>query len=75
MERNNFFNLGKTNMVLIAVSFLIIVIGFFVTAGVESGAAYNPDIFAARHVTVGPMISFAGFVFMIVAILYKKKEK
>ncbi len=75
MERNNFFNLGKTNMILIAVSFLVIVIGFFVTAGVESGAAYNPDIFSSRHVTVGPMISFAGFVFMIVAILYKKKEK
>ena len=75
MERNNFFNLGKTNMLLIAVSFAVIVVGFVLTAGVESGAEYNPDIFTARHVTVGPMISFAGFVCMIIAILYKKKEK
>lgn len=75
MEQNNFFNLGKTNMILIAISFIIIVVGFIITSGVESGVEYNPAIFSERHVTVGPMISFAGFIFMIVAILYKKKEK
>lgn len=67
--------LPKLNLYLIAVSFAIIVIGFALMAGEPSGETYNPDIFSVRRITVGPMISLAGFVLMLFAILYRGKKK
>lgn len=70
------FNLPKLNFVLVAASFVIIVLGFALMTGAPSGATeYNPDIFSVRRITVGPMISLFGFVVMIAAILYKPKKK
>ncbi len=67
--------LPKLNLILIGISFLIIIIGFALMTGEPSGATeYNPDIFSVRRITVGPMISLAGFVLMIVAILWPKKK-
>ena len=63
-------------MILIAVSLVIIIVGFALMTGEPSGATeYNPDIFSFRRITVGPMIALFGFVMMIFAILFKKKEK
>lgn len=68
-------NLGKINLILIAISFIIIVIGFALMTGSASGATeYNPDIFSFRRVTVGPMTALLGFILMIVAILWKGKR-
>ncbi len=67
--------LPKLNLILIAVSVAIIVLGFALMAGEPSGEVYNPDIFSFRRITVGPMISLAGFVMMIIAILYRPKKK
>ncbi len=68
------YNLPKLNSILIAIAFVVIVVGFALMVGSPSGATeYNPDIFSTRRITVGPMISLAGFVLMIVAILWKKK--
>lgn len=70
------YNLPKLNIVLIAVSFVIIVLGFALMTGAPSGATeYNPDIFSVRRITVGPMISLFGFVVMIAAILFRPKKK
>jgi len=70
------YNLDRINLVLIAVSTLIIILGLCLMVGQPSGATeYNPDIFSTRRITVGPMISLFGFVFMIFAILYKSKKK
>ncbi len=68
-------NLPKLNIILIAVSFVIIVLGFALMAGAPSGETYNPDIFSVRRITVGPMISLFGFVSMIFSILWKGKAK
>ncbi len=68
------YHLPKQNSILIAVSFVVIVIGFALMIGEPSGATeYNPDIFSFRRITVGPMIALAGFVLMVVAILWKKR--
>lgn len=67
--------LPKLNLILIALSFLIIVIGFALMVGAPSGETYNPDIFSFRRITVGPMISLAGFVLMLFAILFRAKKK
>ncbi|MGN0226563.1 MAG: DUF3098 domain-containing protein [Paludibacteraceae bacterium] len=67
--------LPKLNLILIAVSFAIIVLGFALMVGAPSGEVYNPDIFSSRRVTVGPMIALFGFVTMIFAILFRRKKK
>jgi hypothetical protein len=67
-------SLSKLNLILIAVSFAIIVLGFALMVGEPSGEVYNPDIFSFRRVTVGPMISLFGFVSMIFAILFRTKK-
>lgn len=68
-------SLPKLNILLIAVSFLIIVAGFALMAGEPSGETYNPDIFSFRRITVGPMIALFGFVSMVVSILWKGKKQ
>ena len=67
--------LPKLNLVLIAVSFAVIVLGFALMTGEPSGEVYNPDIFSFRRITLGPMISLFGFASMIFAILYRHKKK
>ena len=68
-------SLPKLNIILIAVSFLIIIVGFAFMAGAPSGEVYNPDIFSFRRITIGPMIALFGFVSMVVSILWKGKKK
>ena len=68
-------SLPKLNIILIAVSFLIIVAGFAMMAGAPSGEVYNPDIFSFRRITVGPMVSLFSFISMVVSILWKGKQK
>lgn len=68
--------LPKFNSILIAVCVLVIFVGFALMTGEPSGATeYNPDIFSFRRITVGPMIALAGFILMIVAILFPKKNE
>lgn len=70
------YNLPKLNAILIAISLVIIVVGFALMVGTPSGAdAYNPDIFSFRRITVGPMIALFGFIMMMAAILYKPRKK
>lgn len=70
------FNLPKLNAILIAISLVIVVVGFALMVGAPSGATeYNPDIFSFRRITLGPMIALFGFLTMIVAILYKSRKK
>ncbi len=74
MEEKKFV-ISKINYILIAAAFAIIVIGFLLMGGKPSDVEFNPDIFSTRRIVVGPMISFAGFLFMVFAILYKPKSK
>jgi uncharacterized membrane protein len=70
------FNMPKANAILIAISFIIVVVGFALMVGAPSGATeYNPEIFSFRRITLGPMIAFGGFILMIVAILFKLQKK
>jgi hypothetical protein len=70
------FNLPVLNAILIAISLVIVVVGFALMVGEPSGAAeFNPDIFSFRRITIGPMVALFGFVMMIVSILYKPRKK
>ena len=74
METNPRFTLGKINVILIAVGFLIVVLGFVLMSGSTTGTEFNPDVFSFRRITVAPMVSLAGFVFIVFAILFKPKN-
>jgi hypothetical protein len=75
MENNKHFTLGKINLILIAVGFAIIVLGFALMTGSSTIKQFEPDIYSFRRITVGPMISLFGFISIIFAILYKPKSK
>ena len=70
------YNLPKVSAILIAISLVIIVIGFALMVGEPSGALeFNKDIFSVRRITIGPMIALFGFVVMIISILFKPSKK
>ena len=75
MENDKHFTLGKINMILIAIGFAIIILGFVLMTGSSTVKEFNPDIYSFRRITVGPMISLFGFVSIVFAILYKPKIK
>ncbi len=64
----------KINYVMLLIGVAAIITGFLLMVGDSSTTeAYNADIFSARRTKVAPMVCLAGFLFMIVAILYHKK--
>lgn len=70
------YNLPKFNAILIAISLVVVIVGFALMVGEPSGVTeFNPDIFSVRRITIGPMVALFGFLVMIVAILYKPRDK
>lgn len=66
--------LVKINFILMAISAVIIIIGFLLMLGGNSGVdGFNPDIFSTRRIIIGPTIAFIGFVAMGFSIIYRKK--
>lgn len=73
MDKKN-FAFGRMNFILLAISMVIVVIGFILMAGDGStDQAYNPDIFSARRIKVAPLVCLFGFVSMIYAVVHKSK--
>ncbi|NDV80040.1 DUF3098 domain-containing protein [Dysgonomonas sp. 511] len=72
------FALSKNNYIICAVAVLLIIQGFILMTGPSSSieGGFEPDIFSTRRIVIAPMVCFAGFLLMIVGILFpKKKEK
>lgn len=62
----------RVNFILLAISFVIVVIGFVLMSGSASTEqAYEPDIFSVRRIKVAPVVCFIGFVSMIYAVIRK----
>lgn len=61
---------GKLNYILLIAGVLTVIIGFILMAGEgTTEEAYNPEIFSDMRIKVAPMVSLAGFIAVIVAIL------
>lgn len=66
---------GKINFILMAVSMLIVIIGFILMSGASSDeTAFNEGIFSPMRIKVAPVVCFIGFVSMIYAIVHKTKD-
>ena len=74
MDHTN-FAFTKTNFILLAIGMVIVIAGFILMAGGGSTEEmFNAEMFNARRVKVAPMVCLFGFLFMIVAVIYRKKE-
>lgn len=70
------FPLGRRNFIYMAISGALIVIGFLLMLGGSSTEqAFNPDIFSARRIIVGPALAFIGFVAMGVSIIVSPRSR
>ena len=69
------FALGRENYKLLAIGFVIIVIGFLLMLGgkSENPAEFSDEIFSFRRITLAPIVVLAGFAFEIWAIMKKPK--
>lgn len=65
--------LDKTNYIIIAISLVVIIIGFCLMGGSSTDIEYNPDVFSFRRITVAPIVCAIGFVGMVFGIMFKKK--
>jgi membrane-bound ClpP family serine protease len=67
------FALGKENIRLLAVGFVIIVIGFILMIGGKSDDlnVFNKEIFNFQRITLAPIVVMVGFIFEIYAIMKK----
>ena len=76
MDKKNFV-FGKENFILLAVSVVIIILGFWIMSGGKSTeeTGFDPSIFNVRRIVVAPIITMVGFLLVIVAILKKPKDK
>jgi hypothetical protein len=74
-EKGN-FALGRENYKLLAIGFVIIVIGFLLMIGGKSDSPdkFNENIFSFRRVTLAPIVVLAGFIFEIWAIMKKPRD-
>ena len=66
------FAFTKINYILIAISVLLIIVGFALMAGSSTTNEFNPDVFSSRRITLAPIVCMTGFFGMIIAIMYKK---
>ncbi|MCR4592611.1 MAG: DUF3098 domain-containing protein [Bacteroidaceae bacterium] len=72
----NNFAFSKINYILLAMGMAIVIIGLILMAGEGSHeGVFNADIFSARRIKVAPLVSLAGFVFIMIAIMYKSKAE
>lgn len=69
------FAFSRMNFILLAVAMAIVVVGMVLMAGDASTAEkFNPEVFSAMHIKIAPVICFAGYLLMIVAILFPGKR-
>jgi len=75
-DQKSGFALGKENYKLMAIGFIIIIIGFILMAGGKSDdpKVFSEDIFSFRRITLAPIIVLAGFVFEIYAIMKRPRN-
>lgn len=76
MSQKN-FALSKTNLIICGIAILLIIAGFLLMTGPATSleGGFEPNIFSARRIKIGPMVSLSGFALMIVGILYPSKER
>ena len=76
MEKRNFV-FKKENFIILGISVLLVVIGFWLMSGGQTTEerGFDPTIFSVRRIVIAPIVSMIGFVLVIFAILKKPKDE
>jgi len=76
MEENKFVFTRK-NYMLMLIGLGIIILGYLlmIGGGSEDPEVFNPEIFSFRRIVLAPLVSLAGFVFEIYAIMWRPKAQ
>ena len=76
MQKKQQFAFSAINFYLLAVAIVTVLIGFVLMSGKgTTGDQFDASIFNNTRTVVAPLVCFVGYLFMIVAILYRPKEK
>lgn len=79
MANQNHFNdmpFTGVNYKLLLIGLAVVVVGFLLMAGGGNGDPNNFDesaIFSPRRITIAPIVTLAGYLFVVYAILKKDK--
>lgn len=67
---------GKQNYIIFIAGIIVLVLGYLlmIGGGSEDPAVFNPAIFDTQRITIAPMFCLAGFITIIVAILWRPKS-
>ena len=68
---------SKQNYLLFLAGLGLILLGYIlmIGGGSDDPNVFNPAIFDAQRITVAPMVCVLGFVTIIVAIMWRPKQK
>ncbi len=64
----------KINYLIMAVSVIIIIVGFCLMSGGKTVVEYNPEVMSPRRITVAPIVCMIGFVGMIAGIMWHRNS-
>ena len=67
---------SKKNYYVLLAGIALIALGYLlmIGGGSEDPNVFNPEIFSFRRITLAPMVCLAGFVMIIVAIMWRPKN-
>ena len=72
----NIFCLHRVNYIIMAIAFVLIVLGFILMAGSScTMTEFNPDVFNLRRTVIAPTLSFIGYLLMVLGIMLTQKDK
>lgn len=65
----------KKNYYVLVAGIALIILGYvlMIGGGSEDPNVFNEEIFSTRRITVAPMVCLAGFITIIVAIMWRPK--
>ena len=68
---------GKQNYQILIGGITLIILGYLlmIGGGSEDPNVFNPAIFDTQRITIAPMVCLLGFVIVIVAIMWRPKNK
>lgn len=71
------FAFDKTNYLLMAIGFLVVILGFILMAGgkAENPAEFSDKIFSTRRIVIAPIVILIGFGIEVYAIMKKSKPE
>ena len=70
----NVFAFTHTNFLLLAVGMALVVVGLILMSGSGSDLShFEESIFDSRHIKTAPLVCLAGYLFIVVAILFRRK--